>query len=499
MARVNTVIRLIAPAIVVGAVLCGLIPLLVFALREQQTITLDRTIWTVLRFTILQAALSTFLAVVPAVFVARALVRRNFSGKGAVLALFAVPQSLPVIVAVLGITQIYGRNGWLGGLFDLYGLSGILIAHIFFNLPLAVRILHDAIGGILPETHRLAAQLQLTGLAFFRTVEWPVLRPAILSASTLIFLLCAASFVIVLTLGGGPAATTLEVAIYQSLRLDFDLARAVGLALVQIALCAILIVGLSSVPTLLVQPPLRRDVRRYDGRTFGSRMFDILSIAAAVVCVLPPLVAITYSGLTGFSYADALPQALVASAMIGCGSATIAVVLAWLLSTSSLRSGPAVSMAGIIVPPAVIATGWFILFKGWQGGASQAVVMIVALNALMALPFASAILTPAITRSRMAHNKLCAQLGLSGWNRLTLIDLPALRPPLMQAILLAFVLSLGDLTAVTLLGSQGIVTLPSLIAQQMGNYRGAAAGGTALVLAAMCYSLTLLAQKLGRA
>jgi thiamine transport system permease protein len=65
--------------------------------------------------------------------------------------------------------------------------------------------------------------------------------------------------------------------------------------------------------------------------------------------------------------------------------------------------------------------------------------------------------------------------------------------------LMAFVLSLGDLTAVTLLGSQGLITLPALIHQQMGNYRGNAAGGTALVLAGFCYGLTILAQRLGKA
>ena len=71
-------------------------------------------------------------------------------------------------------------------------------------------------------------------------------------------------------------------------------------------------------------------------------------------------------------------------------------------------------------------------------------------------------------------------------------------PALRQAGLLAFVMSLGDLTAVTLLGSQGLVTLPALIHQQMGNYRSTAASGTALLLALSCYGLALVAQRSGR-
>lgn len=66
----------------------------------------------------------------------------------------------------------------------------------------------------------------------------------------------------------------------------------------------------------------------------------------------------------------------------------------------------------------------------------------------------------------------------------------------MQALLLAFVLSLGDLTAITLLGNEGVVTLPSLIQSQMGHYRGDAAAGTALLLAIISLGFAALAQKL---
>jgi thiamine transport system permease protein len=48
-----------------------------------------------------------------------------------------------------------------------------------------------------------------------------------------IFLICLTSFAVALTLGGGPRATTVELAIYQAFRFDFDLGRAALLALVQ--------------------------------------------------------------------------------------------------------------------------------------------------------------------------------------------------------------------------------------------------------------------------
>jgi thiamine transport system permease protein len=481
------------------AVAVGLLPLVGYAIQQGGMANFDAYIWGVLRFTLMQATFSTLLSVVPAIPISRALVRREFAGKQALLALFAVPLSLPVIVAVLGITQVYGNAGWLGGAFNFYGLTGILIAHVFFNLPLAIRLLYEAQQSIPAEAHRLAAQLNLRGVSFFRTVEWPFLKPAIASTSALIFLLCAASFVIVLTLGGGPAASTLEVAIYQSLRLDFDLTRAVTLAVLQVALCVLLVVLIGNTPINLSTSPLRLTATRYDGTDTSSKVADILWIVAAAIIMLPPLIAIITAGLSGFQYSPLLPAAVATSLGLGLVAALTTTTLAWPLASHATRATSLIALAGLIVPPAVIATGWFIAFQGWNGGTSQAIIMIVALNALMALPFAVSVLRPALTRHADAHDRLCSQLDLAGLTRFRLIDYPALKRPLLQALLMAFALSLGDLTAVTLLGSQGLITLPSLISQQMGNYRSAAAGGTALLLAALCYILTLTAQRIGRA
>ena len=83
------------------------------------------------------------------------------------------------------------------------------------------------------------------GWARFRLIEWPVILRNLSGIAGLIFMLCITSFTIVLTLGGGPRATTLEVAIYQSLHFDFDIARAVSLTLLQLCLTIAVLLLLS--------------------------------------------------------------------------------------------------------------------------------------------------------------------------------------------------------------------------------------------------------------
>ena len=90
----------------------------------------------------------------------------------------------------------------------------------------------------------------------FRFIEWPVMRAALPGVAGLVFMLCITSFTLVLTLGGGPRATTLEVAIYQALRFDFDPARAVTLTVLQIVLtvAAVLPSDAARAPTWPARP-----------------------------------------------------------------------------------------------------------------------------------------------------------------------------------------------------------------------------------------------------
>jgi thiamine transport system permease protein len=494
----------IAPGILVLAIALGLVPLLAFAWERGGAFWPDAYALKVLRFTVLQASLSTFLSVVPAIFVARAFARQRFLRRGALLALFGVPLSLPVIVAIFGLTSLYGPAGIFGGWVNLYGLGGILLAHVFFNLPLATRLLLESLEASPSDNHRLAAQLRFSDTAVFRHVDWPALKPALPRVTALIFLLCASSFIVVL-LFGGPQATTLEVAIYQSLRMDFDVTRALTLTVMQILLSAVLVwVAAKALVMPQAQAHIRITSQRFDSKSLGIRCFDTMVIGAAALLVVPVLFSIAVQGATHLSINTALLKACGTSVLIAVCTSCISLPLAWGMAHALARI-PAwrgvltgISLVGFIVPPAVIATGWFLAFRSFDAGIPFAIFLIAVMNSLMALPFLMTVLGPAVARSIQQNDRLCEQLNVQGWNRFTQVDVPSMRGPLAQALFMTVVLSMGDLTAVTLLGTQGLLTLPSLVQQQMGHYQSEAAGGTALVLAFICLIATFAAQRVSR-
>lgn len=483
----------------------------------------------VVRFTLWQAALSTLLSVLPALFVARALSRHpRFVGRNLILQLFAVPLALPAIVVALGVLALYGRAGYFAGFLStlggeswpgIYGISGILVAHVFFNLPLAVRLFLEALQTVPTDQWRLASQLGMGSRSAFRLIEWPALRQALPGVAGLVFMLCVTSFTIVLTLGGGPRATTLEVAIYQALRFDFDPARAVALTVLQILLTFAVVMALTRLgantagdANLPVAP------RRFFAPNRGETVLDAVLILLALLFVAGPMAATVAAGLgadlTRLAAEDAVRRATLTSIVLALLSALLSAVLSLALVTmrralalrrkggakKSLLEHAADTGAGfvLVVPPIVIGAGWFLLLRRGADVFAIAPVMVVTVNAVMAMPFAIRAIRPAYDAASERHEKLCALLGVSGWNRLRWVDWPTLSRPLATAFAFAMALSLGDLGVIALFGSDSVQTLPYLLLARMGSYRTEDAAGLALLLGLVCLLLMLAAGRLGK-
>lgn len=475
----------------------------------------DAYIRHVLGFTLWQATLSTLLSVGLAVPVARALARRTaFPGRTLLLRLFVLPLVMPVIVAVFGIVAVYGQSGWINAALSavglprgqyLYGLTGILIAHVFFNLPLSVRLLLPAWQAVPGDSWRLAAQLGMGSGAIFRIIELPLLRQTLPGVAVLVFLLSFTSFAVVLALGGGPAATTLEVAIYQSLRFDFDLGRAVALALLQLALGMALVgFGHRLMKPMETAPLLRAHVLRPDLASRIGRAGDGAAILSATLFVALPVLAVLADGIAGpigavladpviwLGVLRSLGVGIAAGLLcLGLSIALVGLQRRWRLRHPSPAVGLVefASMAGLMVSPLALGTGLFLLFRPVVDRPAMALGLVVIMNALMALPFALKLLAAAALDAARQYDRLCAGLGLAGWNRLRLVEWPVLRRPVALCLALAASLSAGDLGAIALFGRSDTATLPLLLYQQIAAYRLQAAGVTALLLLAVSLGL----------
>ncbi len=500
----------------VGVILLALGGLLAQAPAEDiSQLFADGEIIRIVRHTLLQAALSTLISIGLAIPFARALSRRqHFRGRKLLVRLSSISLVIPTMVAVFGIAAVHGHNGWLNQAlstlgfdhtYSIYGLNGILIAHVFFNLPLATRVFLGVIESLPGETWRLARQLGLSPSDIFRHIEWPLLRSVIPGITGLIFMLCFTSFAIVLALGGGPKWSTLEVAIYQAMRFDFDLARGVGLAFVQISICLLLVLAFSSTRrgfdfqnsqhTLSLRP---------DTEHAFTRVIDTLVIVVFAVFLVSPLLAVAFRAfnpaLPEVISSPAFIQAALSSLAISLSAAAFAFVLS--LPIAFLHKNLQRKSAGkqsalldigstliLVVPPLTLGMGLFLVLRSYAGLSQLGPYLVILINGMLAVPFVLRILQPAIYSSAQQVDRLSASLGIHGWVLIKTIYWPQIRKPAGFALALAATLSMGDMGVIALFGTQDLSTLPLLIYRLFGAYRMDEAAVVAMLLCLLCFTL----------
>ncbi len=508
-------------ALTVAALLVGLSggTLLVVALRAKGFHGLASSDWAALRFTVSQALVSAAFSVALAIPAARALARRRFRGRNALVLLLGVPFVLPVIVAVLGLLAVFGRAGILSaviaplglGPLNIYGFHGVVLAHVFLNLPLATRLILQGWATIPAERFALAAGLGMSGRDVFNHLERPMLRGILPGVFTIVFLLCVTSFAVALTLGGGPRATTLELAIYQAFRFDFDLSGAATLAVLQLMLSA----GAAALAWWLAASVdlgagLDRPLRRWDSGARGLVALDGVVLGAVSLFLLLPMGMIVLGGigaLWGLEPAvlgaalRSILVALCAAALTLGASLSLSLAIARSEMRRPVRAGllEATGYLAVAASPMVVGTGLFIVIFPFVDPTLVALPLTALVNAMMSMPFALRALLPAIRVAERDYSALSASLGLSGGEHFRIVLWPRVRRDAGFAAGLAAALSMGDLGVVALFADPDAATLPLVMYRLMAAYRMDDAGGAALLLVILSLFLFWMFDRMGRA
>lgn len=480
--------------------------------RAEGTRGLSSADWAAVRFTVVQAVISAAISTVLAIPAARALARRRFPGRSAIITLLGAPFILPVVVAVMALLAVFGRGGWLNAVLilagfepvQIYGAHGVILAHVFFNLPLATRLLLQGWFSIPAERFRLAAQLGFGPRELWHVIERPMLARVAPGAFVVIASICMTSFAVALTLGGGPRATTIELAIYQAFRFDFDLGKAALLGLVQIVLVAA-VVGIAYRYARQdgFGAGMDRPRRIWGINRISVRLTDTMAIALVTGFLLVPIctyVARSVAGLFELS-AEIWWSALV-SVLVASGSTVLALGLALPIAIRAARGrGLLVELAGLlglVASPLVIGTGLFVMLNPWVNPSALALPVTAVVNATMALPFLIRVLAPAVRDCLEDYGRLGLSLGLAGGGFLRVVLLPRLAGRLGFCAGLAAALSMGDLGVVALFADPETATLPLQMVRLMGAYRMEDAASAGLLLMILSFGAFAVLDGLGR-
>ncbi|MEH6650200.1 MAG: ABC transporter permease subunit [Motiliproteus sp.] len=476
----------------------------------------------ILQFSIFQALLSALLSVALAWPIARALYYLpRLRGRRAFLNLCLLCFVMPTLIVITGLVALLGRSGQLSGItavlfgddWNIYGLSGILLAHLFLNMPFAVRVFYQQLQAIPDSSWKLAAQLKLSPQAQLRLIEWPGIRNAVLTLLGFIFVLCFNSFAIVLALGGGPRSTTLEVAIYQALKYDFNIPEALTLAWTQLLIVGglwWLVSRLGNPVWLSIDTASRNFTPVPSNNAKRLHRFSYytgwLLLSLPLLALLPGLL---NSNLQRFNLLDLLHPTLISlglALLAACCGMTLAYLILkpirWALHQGNLRRGLLLEWLAshqLVAPAMVISVGLFVLLLPRIDLDRWGMLWVAILNTAMVLPFAIHQLKPRLVQFDSQYQTLSRSLKLSGWQQWQ-IEWPFIQPVMLSTFALTLVLALGDVAIYSIFGTQQWQTLPWLIYSYAGSYRIAEACLASLLLLALCalilWLIEWLAQRL---
>lgn len=482
----------------------------------------------VLLFTFYQATLSTLLTLLLGLPSAYLFARYNFPGKSLLRALTAVPFMLPTVVVAAGFSALLGPRGLLSTFFPLFSFSfigtlpAILIAHVFYNTTIIIRVVGNALSSLDPKLEAAARSLGADPARVWWHVTFPLLRPALLSSSLLVFLFDFTSFGVVLLLGGSQFAT-LEVEIYlRVLRLP-NLPLAALLSIIQLV-CTILfsiLYSRFSSRSVVQTAPRSAESNIRKPRTWRERIFVMAFVVLLTSFFFLPLSALPFRSLFrleadrgqrgevqyGFTtdyYTELfvnrrgsvfyVPPIQATANSLGYAGATVALSLLLGFPAAFALAKPT-RLERILDPlimlplgssAVMLGLGFILSYGAWL----TSPWLVPFAHTLVALPFVIRALQPAIASIPQRLRQAASSLGASPLEVWKNIDLPILRRATLAAATFAFTISLGEFGATLLISRPEYPTIPVAI-ERFLSQPGGLNYGQAMAMATILMLLTL--------
>ena len=475
-----------------------------------------KTLW----FTTWQAGVSTLLTLLLALPGAYIFARYQFWGKSALKTLSTLPFVLPTVVVANAFTALLGPRGLLNqGMMSLFNLSRppvqlhhtiwmILLAHIFYNYSVALRIISGYWQNLNPNVEEAAQLLGASPPKIFWRVTLPLLKPAINAAGMLVFLFCFTSFGVVLILGG-PQYATLEVEIYRQAVNLFNLPAAAALSITQIVFTFGLMRIYSSNQAKMARPLNRQSSRSLQRPVKGWRNRLIVGGNLALMTLLlgTPLLALvlrSFSGANGLTlryYRELFinrqgslffvppAEAIFNSTAFALATVVLAGLLglisALLLNRESKKSWlDALFMLPLATSAVTLGFGYIIALDKPPLNLRASLLLVPIAHTLIAIPFVIRSLLPAMRSINPKLREAAATLGAAPRRVWWAIDWPLIKRALLVGAVFAFTISMGEFGATLFIARPQTPTMPVAIYRFLGQ-PGALNYGQALAMSVL--------------
>jgi iron(III) transport system permease protein len=473
---------------------------------------------------ILSAALATALGLALALLVART----DFRMKRLLRALAILPVITPPFVVGVAIIVLFGRTGvvtvevaeWFGVRPTrwIYGLPGILIAQVLAFAPVAFLVILSGLEAINPTLEEASTTLGARPVTTFRTVTWPLLRPALAAAFLLAFIESLADFGNPIVLGGSFDVLSTKI-FFAVVGAQHDLGAAATLSILLLALTLgafwlhtrwlgrasyVTVTGKSDAGLVAPLPPLFKwaavaAVLPFMIVTVG--VYTIVLIGGFVTDIARQDLAPTFGHLwTAFSFEigergvqlfgsawDSLLTTLWVSALSAPLTTAIGILTAWLIARQDFAGKRAFEFGTLLsfaIPGTVVGVSYIAAFNVPPIDITGTLWILVICFVFRNMPVGMRAGVAALAQIDRSLEEAGQTMGAGGARVLRDVVLPLIRPAIFTALVYAFVTAMTAVSAVIFLVSarHNMATAYIMGRVESGEYALAIAYSTVLML-----------------
>lgn len=449
-------------------------------------------VWNTLMLASGTALLATLLGLVFALLSARG----GLSRQPAFRAMTILPLITPPFVVSMALIVLFGRAGivtqFLWDTFDIprsrwiYGLPGVMLAQVLAQTPISFMLLEGGVRAIGPSLEEAASTMGASRMSVFRTVTWPLLRPALAASFLLAFVESLADFGNPLVLGGDfdVLSTRIFFAIAGARN---DPGRAAALALLLLALtfaafaAQSLWLGRRRYVTMTgkgdagLPAPLPKALKRlcsglaWPWIAFTAAVYGVILLGGFVRDIGRGDMTFTWRHmLTGFRLEftpgvafrgaawDSLFTTLEIAAISAPLTAGLGILMAWLLARQAFRGRGALefmTMLSFAIPGTVVGVAYITAFNVPPIELTGTGLILVVSFVFRNLPVGVRGGLAALAQIDRSLDEASATMGASAIATLRRVVLPLLRPAIIAALAFSFVHAMTAISAVIFLVS----------------------------------------------
>lgn len=391
--------------------------------------------------------------------------------------LVVVPLVSPPFAVSYAIIMLFGRNGLITDdllhlSYSIYGPDGIIFVQLVSNIPLAVLILMAVFGSIDRDLEDAAENLGGRPFYVLRTVTFPLVTPAILTAVLLNFISSISDFGNPMLIGAGFQLLAPQAYIQLTELFDLQLGSALAMLLVIPALVAFALqhwISNRRSYVTVTSGARTGQIRKLPGwvkwplygLTVFLAIFNLVLYGSIFVGAAVNAWGFDWSLTTRNLYGllTAIPQlknSVIVAVGAGLLGGVIGIILAWLVARQDFPGRGALDFTGTLmyaIPGTVIGIGYIVAFNAapyfWTG----TFFIIIVAYAYRRLPVGLRTGVAAQKQIDPSLEEASLDLGASRVRTFAKITFPLLSQAFFAGVIYIFIRSMTDLSAAVFLNS----------------------------------------------